>query len=355
MNKDFRKEPNKIKENEFICKLRKNKMLYEYANKILFGYITSALKNGLSKNDIIDIIEIEIVSNKSNKNKSKKNTGINSAKYTRKTPIIFKNGYDCENYDCNILFDFKNYKQLLEYNLKHNISIMQITSSYYKFQINNTYFTSIYKKDPVLKKKIVNTFNQYFLTNYNFNEIDDIQKKSEGHWFYTWLLVFLNSPKKNLMHRNSSVDKDYVRKWVTDITMKDIVKTPQKKLTCIENMYDYKYDIVRGDTYMKPVENGIFWNVMKKNNKEITAGFSSSSVLFYNAIFNITHILKATNKNKVIVLCLILLDYYESFHSMSEVLSFYSIEAGFDDYKLHNNDVNYVKNKINKYVPELFI
>jgi hypothetical protein len=47
------------------------------------------------------------------------------------------------------------------------------------------------------------------------------------------------------------------------------------------------------------------------------------------------------------------LDYYEIFHSISEILGFYSIESGFNDYKLSNNDLSYIKNKINKYCPEL--
>ena len=353
MNNDFRNKVDIMKENDFVCKLRSNKKLYYYANKILFGYITSALKYGLPKSDIIDIIKIEIWSNKPPKNKTKKYTRIKLPKYTRKTPIISKNGYNCDKYNCDIILNFKNYKELAKYNLKHNISILQITSSYYKFQMNNTYFTLIYEKDPVLKKKIVDTFNQYFATNYDFNEIDAIKKKSEGHWFYTWLLIFLQSPTKNLFHRNSNEDKDYIRKWVFDINMKDINKIPQKELTCVKNMYDYKYDIVVGDTYMKPVYNGIYWNVMKNHNKQIISGYSSSSVLFYNAIFNVTHILKNTNKNKVILLCLIVLDYYEIFHSISEILGFYSIESGFNDYKLSNNDLSYIKNKINKYCPEL--
>ena len=115
--------------------------------KILFGYITSALKYGLPKSDIIDIIKIEIWSNKPPKNKTKKYTRNKIPQYTRKRPIISKNGYNCDKYNCDIILNFKNYKELAEYNFKHNISILQITSSYYKFQINNTYFTLIYEKD----------------------------------------------------------------------------------------------------------------------------------------------------------------------------------------------------------------
>jgi hypothetical protein len=52
-------------------------------------------------------------------------------------------------------------------------------------------------------------------------------------------------------------------------------------------------------------------------------------------------------------LCLILLDYYQIHHSISEILGFYSIEAGFNDYKLDNNDLDYVQHKIQQYIPDL--
>lgn len=352
MNSDFRTKQNKIKENEFVCNLRSNKILYMYANKILFGYINIALENGLSKKYISDIIKIEILSNKK-KSSVRRYERIKTPKYTNKKPLIVKNGYDCDDYNCNEIFKFKTYKELAVYNYKHDISILQITSSYYKFQTDNVFFTTIYKKDPILKKKIVDTFNQHFFTNYNFNEIDKIVTKSEGHWFYTWLLVFLGSPNHNLMHRNSNEDKDYIRRWVYDITEKDFNKISQKNLVCSKNMYKHNYDVMKGDSYMKPVHNGIFWNVMKNHNKEIIAGFSSSCVLCYNSIFNVTRILRPTNKNKVMLMCLIVLDYYQVFHSLSEILGFYSIEAKFNDYKLSDNDVNYIKKKINQYCPDL--
>ncbi len=350
--KDFRLKKDIIKEDSFICKLRSNKTLYYLANKILFGYIKCSLENGFSKKDIINIIKIEILSK--NTQKQKGYSRVSMPEYKEKTPLFLKNGYDCDNYDCNSLFNFKNYKELAKYNLKHKIELLQITSAFYKFQMNNILFTKIYKNDPIIKKKIVSAFNTYFLTDYNFKQINDIVNKSEGHWFYTWLLVFLESDVKNLMHRNSNEDKDYIREWVKNITMDDINKKSQKNINCIKDEYKYNYDIVIGNTFMKPINNGIFWNVMKQNNKEIFAGFSSSAVLCYNSIFNVTHILKKNKKNKVLLLCLILADYYGIHHSISEVLGFYTVEAEFNDYKLKNNDINYIKNKITKYVPNLF-
>ena len=350
MNKEFRSKDSTNKENEFICKLRSNKYLYKYANKILFGYIQCALKHGIPKKDIMNMISIEILTNKS---VTKKTTKENLPRYTKKRPLILKNGFNCNKYDCNKIFEFKNYKQLVDYNIKHKISILQITSSYYRFQTNNIFFTKIYKTDPVLKKKIVDTFNLYFFTEYSFEEIDKLVSKSEGYWFYTWLLVFLDSPTKNLMHRNSNEDKDYIREWVKNI--KDYNKISQKNIVCGKKMYENNHDVMTGDTFMQPVYNGVFWNVMKTHNKNIIAGFSSSTVLCYNSIFNITHILPTTNKNKVILLCLISLDYYQIHHSLSEVVSFYSIESGFNDYKLNNNDIEYIEDKVKKYIPELNI
>jgi hypothetical protein len=350
MNKDFRLKDNRNKENEFICKLRSNKQLYMYANKILFGYIQCALKYKIPKKDIINMISIEILSNKTN---TKKNSIETLSKYTKKRPLNLKNGFDCNKYDCNSILKFKNYKQLAEYNIKHNISILQITSSYYRFQTNNKFFTMIYKSDPILKQKIVDTFNLYFFTEYSFDEIDKIVSKSEGYWFYTWLLVFVESPTKNLMHRNSNEDKDYIREWLKTITDYNTIK--QKDIVCGKNMYENNYNVMVGDTFMKPVYNGIFWNTMKSHKKSIIAGFSSSTVLCYNSVFNITRILNPTPKNKVMLLCLIALDYYQLHHSLSEVVSFYSVEAGFNDYKLTHNDVDYVTDKIKTYIPELNI
>ena len=89
-----------------------------------------------------------------------------------------KNGYDCDRYNCYKVLSFKNYKQLAKYNKKHNISFLQITSAYYKFQINNIMFSNIIKKDPSLKKEVVDSFNTYFVANYTFKEINEIVNKS---------------------------------------------------------------------------------------------------------------------------------------------------------------------------------
>jgi hypothetical protein len=349
IDSDFRKLKTKKKEDEFICGLQSNNTLYMLANEILFNYIQIALHNGLTEKDIINIIEIEILY-KSDSKKQQGYSRIKTPSFSLKAPLITKNGYDCDNYNCYKILTFKNYKQLTNYNKKHNISFLQITSAYYKFAINNIMFSNIIKKDTILKKKVVDSFNTYFIVNYTFEEIDKIVNKSKGSWFYTWLLVFLDSNIKNLMHRNSNEDEDYIRKWAFTLNKKDIVSSPQKQITCgFKNDYPYAYDVMKGNTYMKPVNNSIWWNTMKNNKKQIISGFSSSAVLCYNSIFNMTKMLSKTKKNKVLVLCLVLADYHNIHHSMSEVLSMYTVDAKLPIYKLNMNDLTYVKNLIKKY------
>lgn len=345
---DFRHPKIKELEDNFICNLRQNNALYLLSNKILFNYIKIALQNGLKKADIVDIIKLEILY-KRPKKKSKKYSRIKVPNFSLKAPLITKNGYDCKKYNCYKVCSFKNYRQLANYNRKHNISFLQITSSYYKFQINNLMFSNIIKKDASLQKDIVDSFNTYFVVNYTFKEINEIVNKSNGAWFYTWLLVFLKSDIKNLMHRNSNEDQDYVRKWVFTLNKRDIESSPQRDLICVNDEYPLPFDIMTGNSYMKPTVNGVWWNVMKKNHKQIIAGFSSSAVLCYNSIFNITKMFPKTKKNKVLVLCLILADYYDIHHSISEVLSMYTSDADLKKYKLENNDLKYIEGLIKKY------
>jgi hypothetical protein len=69
-------------------------------------------------------------------------------------------------------------------------------------------------------------------------------------------------------------------------------------------------------------------------------GFPGSTVIMYNFIFNITKLFPKNNKNKTLLLCLILADYYDLHHSIfGEILAVYSSDANFNDYKLSMNDL----------------
>jgi hypothetical protein len=240
---------NKKKEEEFICKLRSNKLLYELANKILFKYIKFAIETDLPKEKIINHIKLDF-----------------------KDKYILKNGYVCDKYDCNFIFNLKNYKELMKYNIDHNITLLQIMGACYKFQINNHIVLYFIKKDNVLKNKIIKTFNQYFNTNYDFDQIDNIVNKSKGKWFYSWIHIYLYSNVKNIVHRNVINDEDYIRKGQYHKSIKTI-----KPNDCLKKQYpkEVNHDnVISGNSKYMVIDNGIFMNIMKDHNKNYIAGFS---------------------------------------------------------------------------------
>jgi hypothetical protein len=51
-----------------------------------------------------------------------------------------------------------------------------------------------------------------------------------------------------------------------------------------------------------------------------------------------------TPENKLLLLECILADYYDFFHSISEVLQEYTVDAGFEKYYLGMNDLDYILN-----------
>ena len=56
--------------------------------------------------------------------------------------------------------------------------------------------------------------------------------------------------------------------------VKEKYNAANEMISNYKNMYEYNYDVMKGNSYMKPIYNGIFWNVMKKHNKvELSPSF----------------------------------------------------------------------------------
>jgi len=62
----------------------------------------------------------------------------------------------------------------------------------------------------------------------------------------------------------------------------------------------------------------------------------------YMFIFDISRILKDTYENKVLLLKMIIADYYEIHHSIGEILLEYYVDAKFPPYDLSMNDIEYI-------------
>lgn len=345
---DFRKKNIKINEDIFINEIRESDIIYKFANKLLFNVLKIA-QIYISNDDIINNISIMYF----NQNNNKKYSRIPGPAFKIKNDAIIKNGYKCNIIDCKKIIKMKNYKELLEYNKENDIKLLQITGAIYKFQIEDNIISGCIKEDKKLHDIIIETFCKYFnIKNMSFKDLEKLINKSHSNWFIPWLYLFASSNTQNLMHRNLNENAEYIRKWVRVLQNKTDVETVdinnKKMVDNIINQYedDKVNKLILGKTFMKPKVNGIWWNIMKENEKYIIAGPSSSSVLCFEFYFNITKILKPSKKNKIKLLMLILADYYPIHHSITEILIQYTVDSNLPLYSLDMNDISYIKKLI---------
>ncbi len=335
-NKDFRNELEKRREDNFVSKLLTDEKLYSFASSILYKIIQHSKKIGFSKKEVSNIVVYYNVGN-----------------------IIIKLGYTPK--QSIEIYDFINENNFLKWNKENNISLLQIMSAFYKFQVSNDFVRLCIEYDKELKNKFMITVYNFFKipTSMNYEELKtSIINKSYGKWFYLWVITFLQSSKNNLLHRHSDSDAEYVRYWNTKIEFeKDSIKkyktyTLKKrniKYKQLPNIYYPNKTIVRGNTFMVPRENSIWFNIMRKYKKEIIAGPSSSAILCHQLIFEITKILSPTLKNKILLLLCIIADYSQYYHSISEVLQTFTEEANLPKYTLNYNDIDYLT-KLYKFI-----
>jgi len=337
-NTDFRTNEQFLKENLFINQIITNPKIYKFSTYLLYNIIKKAKKVKLDYSIIKHIIDSWILETSDNKK------------------IIGKVGYKC-NYEnnCDYIINITNFNEFFKYNIKNNISFLQIMGALYKFQIENKFLKLCMDNDKSLQKKFIKTMNIYFSVpkNINYKQLCNVIDNSYGFWFYSWVISFMSSNIKNLFHQGIINDEDYIRKWNKNLEFSkntnsdkykfmDVKKSLENKQNNLVN-YDEKF-IMLGNTYTVPRENGVWFNLMKLYNKQVIAGPSSSSVLSYQIVFNICKILSPTKKNKIYLLYCILADYYQYYHSISEILQQYTVDAKFKKYTLDMNDLLYIKN-----------
>lgn len=327
--KDFRDPEGKEKEKEFLCKLLTSERLYTFACTLLYKMIQHAKKVGFSDDDIVFILK----------------------SYTIGEKVLLKLGYTVE--QAKELLLVSDVVEFQSWNKAHDIPLMQLMGAFYKFQTSNPFVKLCIDADEALQKQFMSSVQTYFKIPQTLSYADfktSIVEKSYGYWFYLWVITFLQSNIKNLMHRNSISDPDYIRMWDKSIEFSSGSNVSKYKLAELPPS-DCKYDQLRhfdqktlviGSTFMVPRENGIWFNLMRLYKKEVIAGPSSSSVLSYQIIFDITKILEPTQENKILLLLCILCHYSEHYHSFSEILQSYTVDAQFKEYTMDMNDLEYI-------------
>ncbi len=327
--KDFRDRETKQKENDYVKSLIQKEELYEFACKIVFLLIQHSKKIGLPESYVNTILE-------------EYKTG----------DVLVKLGFSKKN--TSTVYNISSLNQFIEWNRERNYTFLQIMSSFYKFQSSNVFVEYCILYDSELQTTFMKTVRQYFKLPESIGFLEfkkSIIEKSYGNWFYLWVITFLQNKKINLMHHHSDADNDYIRKWDTEIEFSkkknikrmNLYTLKQKNIKYNQFKQYPKKTIALGSTFMKPRMDGIWFHIMKKYKKEVIAGPSSSAILCYQIIFDITKILPPTQKNKILLLLSMIADYSIYYHSISEILQTYISEAELTPYTLDMNDINYIK------------
>ena len=125
---DFRDKITRDKETKYVSTLLENDELYEFASNILFLIIKHSKTIGMSKEEIGDIIK----SYKTNK-------------------LIIKLGYNVN--DISAIYNIKTLDELIKWNRENDITLLQIMSSFYKFQANNEFVKNAEENSSEALKK----------------------------------------------------------------------------------------------------------------------------------------------------------------------------------------------------------
>lgn len=352
---DFRTIEEKNREDSLICSFISNEYLYYFACNLIYKTIQISVKY-LGKEETVKNINSNFVN------------ALNPNNTTEK--LISTPGYICGfNNQCEEAIDIATTGTLFDFyrfNKSNNISISQLIGISFSYQYNDKLGKQLIKNDPDLSAKFVETICDYFSIPYgiSFDELTKYIDESYGTRFYLWSMYHLYNDKKNLITRTLSavvpdyiVEKTFSLKYdgteninvFEPINVKD-VNNPVN-ISCRRNAFSNYTDseyLISGMAYKKPRQNGVWFNIMKSYNKQILAGPSGSCIFMFEFIFEISKILDDTFENKLMVLLCILSDYYNYYHSISEVLQEYCVYAKFDRYDLSKNDVDYINSLIEK-------
>lgn len=375
--KDFRQGV-KDSENAYIRTILESDTHYQFASNLLLKYIKKYVEYECDLKILIQHLSMKdtdkvVIDNNQNKE------SIGKIAYKSGDFIITELGRVLSTENRSNYSEFKTYvnefndTNFLEKNMRtlifgHNrITFSQIMGAIYPFQTDNEFTKKCIedKNNSELKIDFVNKVFDYFsIGKKPDSDLDDnyklitelLEKKSQsqqtenkthfGNWFHLWVLTYVNNKNNNLLHNNLINDPDYVRtdnrfftkqkQYIQEIK-KDDVKYNQFPINLS------KRNFFLGCNKYTPVENGFWFNLMKENNKQIISGPSSSCVLCYQMAFKIAKVLEETPENKFLLLECILADYYDFFHSISEVLQEYTVDAGFAKYHLGMNDLEYIE------------
>jgi hypothetical protein len=370
---DYRTETEKNKQDKIICKLLDSNTLYKFLTDIIFKLIKKLSK--VATNNPLWNKTVTYLGSGMPEWKKWLLQNINTHYFNNGTNedmnVILKPGYRCSSGgdNCLELVDFvlnsedtpNNLMIFYEtYNKNKGVTFLQLMGVLYRFPNDATFIRCLIDDDTDLQIEFMNGIKLFFGVpdNMSYETFKtDIIDKSYNPWFYPWAFTFLANRKNNLVHQiKSAMDEDYLRRKV-EKTADPRLYTTYKKKPDIDSCKNRQFEIyansdlklVSGNTYQAPRDNGVWFNTMKKYYKEIISGPSGSTVYVYQNIFNLSKIIEQNEYNKVLLLLCIILDYYNLYHGISEILQVYTEESTLQPkYKLDMDDSEYISQLIFK-------
>jgi hypothetical protein len=342
---DYRPPDIKEEEERLRCILLRSTDLYSFVSNMWFGMIQTTLglpprPDGTQQKDWLEKV-INTTYHKDSVNK------------TIDTNVISKPGYLCDiKNDCTKILDFQSADEFYSYNIYNKISFLQLMGAFYDLPWNQDFITGLIDNDEELQDQFMTTIKQFFRVpdTMTYDDYSTIINNSYTEYprFHPWVYTFLVNRKPNLVHQLKSGDDDvYLRRRLKGNN--DLFKTPVKNIKCKENQFDNygnsKLELVFGNTYVTPRDNGIWYNTLKLYEKQMIAGPSGSSVYLYQMMFDLSKILVKDKKNEIMLLMAILADYTGVYHSTTEILQVYAEESSFIEPKYHLGmiDTDYIR------------
>jgi hypothetical protein len=342
---DYREPSVKATEEALMCILLKSDTLYQFVSNMYFLLIQKTLslspvwpgaRDWLKKN--MDTFYHEDTETK-----------------IKNENIILKPGYLCKGKnDCEAILNISNSQEFYQYNKTNGISLLQLMGALYKFPTDPQYIKAVIDNDPALQRDFMKAIQQFFRVpvSMTYQEYSIIINESYTHWFYPWVYTFLFNIKPNFIHQMKSADDSiYIRKVIEKTTSTKNYKLYTKPINSVlckaDNFKNYDnqrdLELVAGNTYVTPRDNGVWYNTLRRFGKEMIAGPSGSTVFIYQNIFEISKVLEKTKNNEIMLLMSILADYTGFYHSTTEILQVYCAEAeNIPEYYLEMDDTNYI-------------
>jgi len=345
---DYRQPDVKEEEERLRCILIGSDKLYRFVSNMWFNLIQKVLNLPLRPDGTKYVPDLAL--------EQMINTGyrVDSVNKTEDRNVIAKPGYLCgTKNNCAEILKLKTDEDFYEYNKDNNISFLQLMGAFYHLPLDPELIKGLIDTDEDLQYKFMSAIQLFFsvpdtMTYAEYSKIID-NSYNRFPMFHSWVYTFLFNRKKNLIHQLKAGDDDVYIRRRTKRTKDDLFKTPVKDIKCkekqFENYNNPNIELIFGNSYVTPRDNGIWYNTLKLYEKQMIAGPSGSTVYLYQIIFDLSKILEKNETNEIMLLMAILADYTGIYHSTTEILQVYAEESSFikEKYNLGMNDTEYIR------------